>query len=325
MNYSTANTLYTNAIDRILDRMPSNLTDIEKARYAYISMGHLFTFDENYWYGNARISSKIYRKSIHSPIDLDSLKSDKKRKAICIDINRSYNYFLKNKLGIEAFEFSPYYEDRHISSQFQIGKSKYLCDLQQDLKFIQLNLRTHNFCNKGFYRLSESELDRIDSKIGYSHIGEKYENHLFEKLKHVLPSYNNLGDKLSAILDSVSQMPGFRELSFSEIQTVYAYFISNFMDEKDKSNIHCNILYQEDSKDIRSNYTTVYSALTPEKGNSKPCFRRFIFSSIDNKFHEISDKNLSNLINSKNLKILHGEKIPGVSPRFQCHDDDFER
>ena len=58
--------------ENVLRRMPANLTQIEQARYIYLQLGKLFTFDEKYWLGNSKTRRLIYRsaRKIRTPKDL---------------------------------------------------------------------------------------------------------------------------------------------------------------------------------------------------------------------------------------------------------------
>lgn len=310
MNYNTSKKLYKNAIKRIINRMPKSLSEIEKARYMYVNLGRLFTYDENYWYSNKKISNKIYKKSLSSPIDLNDLHFEAKTKDICININKTYNKLL-NILGINTQDVMSYIGDGHISTMFFIGKKRYCCDLQSDLKFIQLKLKTHSFACDGPNVLSEDELKSIDTKIGYSNIGEKFEEKLLKDLRIKLCDYQNIGDKMLEIFKTVQKMPGHRELEYAELQALYTYFINNSLCSKDKLNIHSNLLYKENSPDKRTDYRLVYSSF--DNTFEKNSFRRFIFSNNDSMFHEISNEDLNNLIVSNNYKILCSGKIPGLN------------
>lgn len=310
MNYNTSKKLYKNAIKRIINNMPKSLSDIEKARYMYVNLGKLFTYDENYWYSNSKISNKIYKKSLSSPIDLNDLHFESKTKDICININKTYNKLL-NIYGIKTQEVMSFINDGHISTMFFIGNKRYFCDLQSDLKFIQLKLKTHNFACDGPNTLTKDELKRIDTKIGYSNIGEKFEDKLLNDLKSNLNNYTNLGDKMLEIFKAVLKMPGHSELEYSELQALYSYFINNSLSTRDKSNIYSNLLYKELSPNERSDYRLIYSSFD----NSSKClsFRRFIFSNNDNMFHEISNEELKKLIVLNNYKSLYCTKIPGLN------------
>ncbi len=52
-----------NLTENVLRRMPANLTQIEQARYIYLQLGKLFTFDEKYWLGNSKTRRMIYRSA----------------------------------------------------------------------------------------------------------------------------------------------------------------------------------------------------------------------------------------------------------------------
>ena len=86
-----------NLTENVLRRMPANLTQIEQARYIYLQLGKLFTFDEKYWLGNSKTRRMIYRsaRKIQTPKDLKS------NKVICVSLTNTYNSLLQ-RIGIEA-------------------------------------------------------------------------------------------------------------------------------------------------------------------------------------------------------------------------------
>lgn len=318
MNYKSSENIYKNAVKKILDRMPKSLTDLEAARYIYVNLAKLYTFDENYWYSNSKIGKAIYKKAISSPNDINKLSFEKKQKALCVNINKSYNQIL-NSIGIKAIDQTSFYGDGHISTILQIGDKKYGCDLQQDLKFIQLNLPGHHFCQEGIDTVSESELKIIDNKIGFSNMGVKFEKFLLKKLKEQLYSYDKLGDKLNHIFKFTQKMPGVKNLSHSELQSLYSYFMNHSLDGSEIVRISNNVLYQNISPVQRGNYKILYSCY--DDSAHSDIIRRFIYTDESREFTETTDEKIIELIKKENLHVFNGDKIKGLYKKNKKHED----
>ena len=74
-----------NLTENVLKRMPANLTQIEQARYIYLQLGKLFTFDEKYWLGNSKTRRMIYRSSRK----IQTHKDLKSNKVICVSLTNT--------------------------------------------------------------------------------------------------------------------------------------------------------------------------------------------------------------------------------------------
>jgi len=309
MNYKTTMHLYKNAVKRIMHKMPKNLSDLEKARYIYVNLGQLFSFDENFWYGNSKIMNKIYTKAITSPVDFNNLQEDKKEKAICVNINKTYNAVLRS-LGIETYAMEGYYGDSHISSAFKIDKNIYYCDLELDIKFLQLHLDTHNFCTDGSTVLSQKMLNNIDYKIGYSNIGQKFENYMLEKIRSKMESCEHLSDKLDLLFETVPKLPGAMQLEHTELRKLYKFFIKKTLTGNEELKTFDTIIYQKEGLSQRKNYQLIYSCC--DNIYEKNSFKRYLLNNETKKFEKISTDDLQHYIKDNHFKIVNNKKLPGV-------------
>lgn len=170
--------------ENVLRRMPANLTQIEQARYIYLQLGKLFTFDEKYWLGNSKTRRLIYRsaRKIRTPKDLKS------NKVICVSLTNTYNSLLQ-RIGIEA-EAVHAEDDLHVYSIFKIDGVEYEADLQRDMKFIQAHRKTRLFGREPDYStrklISDEQMQEMDEKFGYTYEGDEYLAILIDRLRDKL-------------------------------------------------------------------------------------------------------------------------------------------
>lgn len=182
-----------NLTENVLRRMPANLTQIEQARYIYLQLGKLFTFDEKYWLGNSKTRRMIYRsaRKIRTPKDLKS------NKVICVSLTNTYNSLLQ-RIGIEA-EAVHAEDDLHVYSIFKIDGVEYEADLQRDMKFIQAHRKTRLFGREPDYStrklISDEQMQEMDEKFGYTYEGDEYLAILIDRLRDKLELIPNMEQK----------------------------------------------------------------------------------------------------------------------------------
>lgn len=162
-------------IEEIIQNMPEGLTKLEQARYIYIKLGRQMTFDTRYYYGNASTRKRVYKEAQVARNNPQRLRN--KRTIICVTLSQIYKNALK-QIGIDC-DIIPcgVGRDKHVLPIVYLddeihGKIKIRADLQQDLEAIQMGMSTVEFGNITLYEreydiISESELKRIDKKIGY--------------------------------------------------------------------------------------------------------------------------------------------------------------
>ena len=206
--------------EHILNRMPEGLSKIEQARYIYIELGKLVSFDEGYWLGNRREKEKIYKLSRK----VKEFKDLKSNKVICVSLSKLYNYLL-NKIGIEAIQESK--EEgkfAHVYSVIIMDKKRCKVDLQKDLKNIQAKLRTMHFDEEEI--ITPKGLEKIDEKIGYSYEGEKTLKEMLERIKKKIERSQNFKDKIKIILEEIGENENILKMGYTEKMYFYDKIIS---------------------------------------------------------------------------------------------------
>ena len=157
--------------DKFLEKMPDNLTQIEKARWIYIQLGRFFSYDERY----ILTENEDERKKIFDKTP-EEITGDK---AVCTSISRIYEKLLK-KVGIANVKTIVVPDERggHGYNELEIDGKKYCVDLIHELVNIKGGLKTKEFMPQIHYEyngekeydcLTEDELKRIDDKIGYTY------------------------------------------------------------------------------------------------------------------------------------------------------------
>lgn len=167
--------------DKIIEKMPDGLTQIEKARYIYIQLGKYFSYDERY----ITSESDDERKEIFDK-NIGDIENDK---VVCTSLSRIYENLLK-RVGIKAKTvLIPGEKLGHAFTEIEIDGKKYFTGLIRDLMNIKTGLKTKEFMidnpdrfgeDSEFKALSEDELKRIDDKIEYTYnrnvYGRLYKN-----------------------------------------------------------------------------------------------------------------------------------------------------
>ena len=167
--------------DKFLEKMPDNLTQIEKARWIYIQLGRFFSYDERIIISE----SEDERKEIYNRIP-EEITNDK---IVCTSISRVYEMLLK-KVGITNVKTIIVPNEHggrgHGYNEFEIDGKKYCADLVHELVDIKGGFKTKEFMSKIHYDyygekeydfLTEEELKRIDDKIGYT-----YHRHVYGRI-----------------------------------------------------------------------------------------------------------------------------------------------
>ena len=216
-NIDSRQKVFDNAVDKLIKQIPDNLDDIEKARYVYLNLGKLLSYDEKYWYGNSEIKNRIYKKSMCTTPRFSEIQPNKKKKAICVSISKLYSSVL-NKVGINAGQ---QHEIDHTFTYMFANNKLYYADLNNDLKFIQLNLPTRYFFVRGANFLSKDILQSIDEKLGYTYTGQKSFEDTISLIKSKTQSMNKLSDKMQCIFDLGSTIPGVKDLELIERNSTY--------------------------------------------------------------------------------------------------------
>lgn len=169
-------------IENIIDNIPENLSQLEKAYYVYIELGKILKEDPNFVFRDEIGKNANYNKKI-----------DKRFYGICKSMSELYVSVLKDKrIGIEAECVNRHIGSpiSHIDTILKIDGKTYICNLISDLARIKSSRRINSFCFdlerstdawdieylkrlKNYYgkitSLSREEIEKLDKKIKYSY------------------------------------------------------------------------------------------------------------------------------------------------------------
>lgn len=291
-----------NLTDNILRRMPANLTQIEQARYIYLQLGKLFTFDEKYWLGNSKTRRTIYRaaKKVHSPKDLKS------NKVICVSISNTYISLLE-KMGIEA-EAVHAEDDLHVYTIFKIDGVEYEADLQRDMKFIQAHRKTRSFGREPDYStrklISDEQMQEMDDKFGYTYEGDEYLAILIDRLRDKLELLPNMEQKIEYALKKIENFEADTDMGFVEKMLYYEMILPDVLSSKESKKVQIMDMYVE--KDGERKYTCCISA-----NKEKNEYVRYMYSEKTGTFLPIDEQELIKLM-SEGLRTVGNRKIQGL-------------
>ena len=292
----------SNLTENILRRMPANLTQIEQARYIYLQLGKLFTFDEKYWLGNSKTRRTIYRaaKKVHSPKDLKS------NKVICVSISNTYISLLE-KMGIEA-EAVHAEDDLHVYTIFKVDGVEYEADLQRDMKFIQANRKTRSFGREPDYStrklISDEQMQEMDEKFGYTYEGDEYLAILIDRLRDKLELIPNMEQKMKYALKKIEGFMSGTDMGFVEKMLYYEMILPDVFSTKEAKKVQIMDMYVEE--DGEKKYTCCISA-----NKEKNEYVRYIYSEKTGTFLPIDEKELIKLMDN-GLKTVGNKKIQGM-------------
>lgn len=291
-----------NLTDNILRRMPANLTQIEQARYIYLQLGKLFTFDEKYWLGNSKTRRTIYRaaKKVHSPKDLKS------NKVICVSISNTYISLLE-KMGIEA-EAVHAEDDLHVYTIFKIDGVEYEADLQRDMKFIQAHRKTRSFGREPDYStrklISDEQMQEMDDKFGYTYEGDEYLAILIDRLRDKLELLPNMEQKIKYALKKIERYEADTDMGFVEKMLYYEMILPDVLSSKESKKVQIMDMYVEE--DGERKYTCCISA-----NKEKNEYVRYMYSEKTGTFLPIDEQELIKLM-SEGLRTVGNKKIQGL-------------
>ena len=297
-----------NIAERILKKIPEGLSDLEKARFVYLELGKMVSFNEEYWFGNSKIKNKIYK----SQTKIEDLKDIKNNKIICVSLSNLYNYMM-GRIGIKAVQAHDVNDSRHVYSEFEIDGKRYKADLQKDLHFIQTKRRTWEFgeidISVADSEVNTEEIEKIDAKIGYSYQGEKNFRRLIANIENEIKKVDELDKKMNIILNKISEYEDISKMGYSEKIWYYYYIIKRMLTLQEKKRECENQLYTEDND--KRKYTCCISVLKRDGE-----FYRMIYSEKNGKFIPVEDKILIELIED-GLKTCRNEKIPGLKKKMK--------
>lgn len=173
-------------IQNIINKMPENLSEMEKAYYIYLELGKFLSESPTFVFSNIAGKKTHYNDTI-----------DDEYYGICKSFSELYVSILADKrIGISADSVKRYPQSLipHVDTILRIDGKNYICNLISDLSRIKTSRRVNSFCFdldrpvndmieeqdniyylsrlESYYgkidSLSREDIEKLDKKLGYS-------------------------------------------------------------------------------------------------------------------------------------------------------------
>ena len=265
-------------INNIISKMPLDLSLIEKAKYLYISLGKMLSYDINVIPEKNDVFSFVNINTINNIWgSMYNLKAT----------NQSYcklYLYLCSLVGIDC-DIISVDSKGFLCNKININKKSLIVNLTEDVPFIECGFKTRYFSNYN------DELD-IDKKIGY--ICDSYcEN----KLDNVLCSVDQEDDNfVYDFLISVQNHIDIDNVSPIELGIIFDYLFSKYCSGINVhiNNLYLNGIYNDRKHFILISYNDNYYCYNYNKGS----------------FVNISEKDLVENIENEKIGVYLNEDMP---------------
>jgi hypothetical protein len=273
------------------NKIPLDLDKVSKAKYIYIQLGEIISFDPSYLLGTSKERYNIYNSIIYKYEYLNNLFE--RKFLICRSIAFIYKYVL-NEFKIESDIYYESPNDNHVLNIITIENNiKISADLQKDLEFIQTKSMTR------FFNIVNSdcvyEKLEIDKKIRYINNETDYFDFEIDNLKNNFETGVTLEDKIIFIFNFLYSHNNFISMGISESIKFCKYILKENLTNNEFAKLSFSICYKI-FNEIKQ-YISVIS-IHP----STNCSNIFICDINNHNYDLISDKNL--LLQIKNNKIF---------------------
>lgn len=328
-------------IEKIINSIPKDLTELETAYFVYLELGKILNANTEYFLtGSISKRNRIF----DAGKNINTIRSNN---IICNSSAELYSYIL-NKIGIESSVF--YYSTIQHADVFikDSNDDLYYANLLEDLHNIQTGARTRHFAphlkyiNK-FYRdelqeknyinisyINQVNLEKMDNKLGYTFRGI-YLNDFLERIKleiknsdfvnsYILPSNININtcspqDLIKyKFLFLINNLNSYSEnatnsIGFLELQKYYDRLYSVIFSTQEKDKINTYYCYPKRCQ-ITNDILSTYISLELDESN----IIYFVFSKEQNKFVSLPKETLQKEIN--NGLIAYKNNFRGIEREY---------
>ncbi len=335
-------------INNIINNLPPNLSEIEKAYYIYIELGKILSENPKFVFTDTNGRKKHYYDNI-----------DDNYFGICKSISDLYVQVLK-QIGISAESVKQYpnFEFSHVDTIIKINGKNYICNLISDLSRIKTSRRVKRFCfnltsvdnnlsqeerenylNRLESRygkidsLTREEIEQMDKKLGYSFYVPDfsddntrgiYADDTIELLKQDMnnqesfnedvPQKDVLKYKLNYIFDNIDKFSHFNnEMNYLERIRYYSYITKKVLSQEELSRIFD---YAIAIGDDVSNIISIIKVKSLDDDKSINSNLYYLYSYKDKKYINKKPEEIIEFINDLGSKKLHIVGIHDIySPR----------
>lgn len=331
-------------IDTIINNMPQNLSELEKAYYIYLELGKIVSESSQFVFTDREGKERHYNDAI-----------DSEYYGNCKSISELYISILRDKrIGISADLVKKYPESpiTHVDTILKINGKNYIVNLISDLSRIKTSRRVNSFCfdlsrtesnpitredNKSYLErlehyygkvdsLTREDIEQLDKKLGYSFRG-LYTEDTIELLRkdmnnpesfreYVLhnqdvPEEELLKYKLDYIFENINKLTVYNSnMNYLENIRYYLYVAKKILSLEEGSRIQS---YVATVGDDLSNIISILKVKPLNKSNDKNNNIYYLYSIRDKKYIGKTPEEMKQFIDGMDKDSLY---IVGTFDRF---------
>ncbi len=241
------------SVKKILGDMPKDLTDIEKVRYIYLSLGNMFSYDRDYMYlGREREILAAYSNNITIK-DIEKRNYYNKIKALCSQMSSIESETINRleKVNIKSRTVG-YNEERegHVAVITDIDGKNYYLDITLDLYRIQKEMKTKGFAKETeaidgtkCEVISDEEIKKMDKKIGYCKYG-MYMEDVIEMIKKEMQEDESWNEYIKQY-DTSENKDKEEIISKCKIDFIFKYMKNNILEEEKMGMVELKKYYRK--------------------------------------------------------------------------------
>ena len=327
------------SIEKILQNIPNNLSEIEKVRYIYLELGRIVAYDKRYINTKEPEYERDAYNKILTPKVIENSNYENKILVLCKQIAEMLRDTINmlNDENVMAITEGHYDNmQKHVGTIVSIGNERYWLDLTFDLYRIQNGLKTHYFATYKESRegipcttISEDELKLIDEKLGYCKNG-MYMDDVVEMIRKEMQNETRFAEYLKEQglnpefgrrtkeenifkfkIDFIAKymknnILSEEEIGISEIEKYHRYLIKTLLtdDEKEKHKLKEYWVFEKDEETgvYEDNY---FIELTMEYENIY-----YIYDKKEKRLIEIKMEQLKEMKQNRKIKYVDPNNNP---------------
>ena len=346
------NLINSSEIDTIINNMPQNISQIEKAYYIYLELGKIVSENPSFVFTNEEGKKRHYNDVI-----------DNEYYGICKSISELYVSILRdNRIGISAdlVKKDPENPITHIDTILKIDGKNYITNLISDLSRIKTSRRVNKFCfdlkeeNESYYlkrlelyyskidSLTRRDIEKLDKKLGYSffipEISKEDERGFYTEdtiellkkdmdnpelfKKYVLHNKNVSAEKLfkyklDYIFENINKLTDYKgTMNYLENLRYYLYVAKNILSPEECSRIQA---YVATTGNDFSRIISILKVKSLKETDDKKDYIYYLYSAKDKKYVGKTPEEMKQFIDSIDKNSL---QIIGTFDKFNPKEID---
>lgn len=280
------------SINKIIQNMPQELSQLEKTRYIYLELGKIFSYNIEFFYA---ADDEILQDIYDEKITVDKIENGEYKNKVRLVCKQAAEILCEvlNRIGIKSYCIGIKEQKiNHVDVIVEIENKNFCLSIIHDMKNIQKGFFTRGFGKKDKVLPSGSKCDiidneeikQVDTKLGYCQYN-MYTDDIIEMLKKEMRDDNNFKNYIVENYSNIEK-DKLKENTILHYKVDFIYkHIKNNMLEKDKMEI----------LELSDYYKYIFEEiLTPNENMKIKEYKFWYNNNGKTKYSIISELNLDN-------------------------------